>query len=470
MGMTMIGRRPCRLRAVHSSSRGMASVLAMLFLVLFATLAVGFVAESTTTVQISRNERSLQQAQAACESGMQFIRYQLDQLNVPSGDTGAALLNDVAAGLGQALNGAASMNGHAVAVTNGTLYLPSSSDYIVVDSNTGLKFQAAITASGEFLSVKCTGYGPVSGIGKALQIQFDRASRAGTIFNYGVAARGPVQLSGNATIQGATDPTKGSVLSTTAGTPALSMSGSASISGDFSYTNSAAVNSYGGTIAGLSSSSPNFSQHIHSGIAAPQFPSIDTSVYAQYATNTWTSATGKTVVNCVVPANANPNFSGGTTIQGVLYIKTPNQVSFSGNTTIQGCIVVENNPQGTSNSLSFSGNVTALTIDTLPANSTFPAGERALTGAFILAPTFAVTFSGNFGTIGGSMIADSFSFSGNASGTVDGSVIALKDVPLVMSGNGTITVQSGGTSAYPTGVNFGYNYVPLPGTYIEVLP
>src|SRR5205823_5214496 len=111
----------------------------------------------------------------------------------------------------------------------------------------------------------------------------------------------------------------------------------------------------------------NFAQHVHAGIPAPLFPSVDTSGYLPYCTNTWTISTGKTVVNCVVPPNANPTFNGNVTIQGILYIQTPNKVTFSGNTTIQGCIVVENNPTGTANTINFSGNVSASTIDTLPA-------------------------------------------------------------------------------------------------------
>src|SRR5207302_5236059 len=126
------------------------------------------------------------------------------------------------------------------------------------------------------------------------------------------------------------------------------------------------------------------------------------------------------------------------------------------NTTLQGVIVVENNPPGdlTSNVITFGGNVQASSVSTLPANTTFPDGERALTGAFLLAPNFAVTFSGDFGTIGGSIIASQFSFNGNAGGTVVGTVVNLNDSAFNLSGNDDIVIASTGTTNYPTGLSF----------------
>jgi len=60
--------------------------------------------------------------------------------------------------------------------------------------------------------------------------------------------------------------------------------------------------------------------------------------------------------------------------------------------------------------------------------------------------------------------------SGNAGGTVEGSVIGMTDTPLSLNGNSSITISSTGTTNYPTGMNFGNVYTPLPGTYLEVNP
>jgi hypothetical protein len=68
------------------------------------------------------------------------------------------------------------------------------------------------------------------------------------------------------------------------------------------------------------------------------------------------------------------------------------------------------------------------------------------------------------------MIADSFTFSGNAGGTIEGTVVALIDTNLTLSGAGDITIATTGTTNYPPGVSFGNDYVPLPGTYLELVP
>ncbi|HZL37820.1 MAG TPA: hypothetical protein VFC78_21055 [Tepidisphaeraceae bacterium] len=452
--------------------RGIVSVLAMLYLMLFTVLAIGFYSASTMAVQVSKNDRSIEQSQLACESGLQFVRYQMGYMNLDPATTDANLLGAVATALASQLNGTSNMGGNSVAVNNGLIYLPSQAGFITLDPNTGTKFRAQIWTSGPFVWTKVTGYGSNASIGRAVQIQFQKASHASTIFNYGVASKSAINMAGNVTIKGATDPTKGSVLSATSGSNPLTMTGSPKISGDFSFSNASGTNSFAnGSIAGYKSNSPNFAQHIHSGVTPPLFPYIDTSSYLAYTQNTY-SGSGSTLVNTIIPPNTNPNFAGGTTIQGVLYIKAPNHVTFSGNTTITGAIVVENNPSGSlsTNTISFSGNVTAQPMSSLPNNSNFPAGEKALTGAFLLAPNFGVTFTGNFGTIGGSIIASQFTYSGNAGGVVQGTVINLNDSAMSMAGNSDIIIASTGTTNYPAGVSFGNKFAPLPGTYEEVAP
>jgi hypothetical protein len=338
-----------------------------------------------------------------------------------------------------------------------------------LDNGNATKFQAVITQSGGNLVVTTHGAGPKTSVTRGVQIQFSPSAGNNSILNYGVAAHGPVTINGNASITGQTA-VQGSVLSATAtGTP-LTMSGNALITGDFSDTNAGGTMSLSGntTIAGLKQNDPNFPDHVHKGIPVPPFPTVDTSMYATFATNTFSSSSGTnvTITNATIPPNTNPNFSGNTTIVGVLYVQTPNKVTFSGNVTITGAIVVENNPVGTTNSMTFSGNVAATTIDHLDP-STFSAAERALTGSFLLAPSFAVTMSGNFGTVGGSLLADSFNFSGNAGGTVNGSIIALKDVPFSESGNAPFQINEWG-SGIPTGLVFPAGFGATQGSFIEV--
>src|SRR4051812_17262150 len=79
--------------------RGIAWVLAMLYLVLFSTLAVGFYAATTMSAQMARNDRSGAEAQLAAESGLQFMRYQLGCMDIPTATTNANLLSATASEL-----------------------------------------------------------------------------------------------------------------------------------------------------------------------------------------------------------------------------------------------------------------------------------------------------------------------------------------------------------------------------------
>jgi hypothetical protein len=55
--------------------RGSTALLAMLFLTLFAVLAIGFSSTVTTSVQVAGNEQRTSRALLACDSGMQFMKY-----------------------------------------------------------------------------------------------------------------------------------------------------------------------------------------------------------------------------------------------------------------------------------------------------------------------------------------------------------------------------------------------------------
>ena len=74
---------PVRTRRRRPRRNGMTSVLAMLYLVLFGTLAIGFYAATNTQTQIVNNDERAARAQLAAESGMDFMRYQLGRVYVP---------------------------------------------------------------------------------------------------------------------------------------------------------------------------------------------------------------------------------------------------------------------------------------------------------------------------------------------------------------------------------------------------
>lgn len=87
-------------RAGRCTRRGLASVLAMLYLVLFATLAVGFSEGVSLCSQIADNERDTELARMVTDSGMSFMRYQLGQMNLPQGTNSVNLMANTATAWG----------------------------------------------------------------------------------------------------------------------------------------------------------------------------------------------------------------------------------------------------------------------------------------------------------------------------------------------------------------------------------
>ncbi|HEY2589226.1 MAG TPA: hypothetical protein VGI81_26010 [Tepidisphaeraceae bacterium] len=466
--------------------RGLASVMAMLFLVLFATLAVGFTAATSMNAQISRNERALQQAEAAADGGMQFIRYELGAMTLPAAPLGSltdsALLNAVATALGPQLNGSANMNGHPVTIANNAICIPAANDWTVLDPSMGTRFRVMIYATGQLLVVTVDGAGPAgTNIMKAVQMQYTEAPKAGAILDYGVATQGTLTTGGATVIQGLTDPTKGSVLSAdmSSGTP-VSISGKM-VSGDISIVNPNGTIYVSGASVGGTTDPTLMKQHLHIGVPAPTFPTVDTTVFTAFVdpTSKGQYDGSGTCNNCWIPPNTNPSFTGGATINGVMWVQAPNQISFKGNTTINGVIVSTTDPNAagyqpfnaSQNVLSFAGTVTATPITQMStSNPAYNANLVKLGGSFLLAPNFAVSMTGNFGTIGGSMVVGELSMTGNASGTVQGSVIGMQDVGMTLNGHANITISSTGTTVFPQGMSFGNDYAPLPGTYAEVEP
>ena len=451
----------------------------MLFLVLFATLAIGFSAAVSTSMQVSSNEQRTSHAMLAAESGMQFIRFHLARLDVPASTPADELFGEVFNLLAERLDNTANLPAGAktigMSADGTTILIPAGTGNHIRSDDSGGQFRVTIEQlqAGQQLRVKVVGKFAASEVERAIQLDYAVAQNASSIFNFGVASRSPIVLTGNTSIAGAGNAAYGSVLSTTYDDPAITLTGNAEITGDVSMTNPDADMDIAGNckIGGYKPAQAGFASHVHYGVEEPEFPVVDTSLYEPYATNPITSSQSgnKTFSNIRIKANSNPSFSGNMTILGVVYIETPNRVSFSGNLNLQGVIVVQNDPTGdvNSNVIDFGGNVSFQGVETLPASY---GNLRQLTGAMLLAPTFHLKMRGNFGVIGGSIVASKTEFSGNAGGTVKGSILNLENTAFSLTGNTDLVIESQGTADYPAGVYFGSHYAPLPHTYAEVQP
>jgi hypothetical protein len=462
----------------HTPRRGVASVMAMVFMVVFSALALGFYAATTTASQVAGNERRSMSAQSAAESGIQFLRYHLSALDIPPGLTNDQLFDEVHMQLESRLDGTTNMNGGTIGY-DGTSILMPATGYMKLDAKGEQQVKIVITRAGDQLISRITGRNGGVSVGRAIELKFSKAKNASAIFNFGVASRGPVSTTGNSTITGLTDKTKGSILSTSTVSNPVQVFGKM-VSGDISVVNPNAVVKYGANVSIGDTTNHQLidAYHIHKGVPEPKFPYIDTNVYAQYATNTYTS--GMTVLeNVRIPAGTNPTFSGNVVIRGVLLVEGSNKVSFGGNVDIQGVIVSSNSsPQPlissgevTNNVIEFTGSVTARPMDDpkSPLVGTQFNEVKKLKGAFIIAPQYRVKMWGNFATVGGSVVAAQFQMGGSAEGTIAGSVIQMRDdVATTIDGSADVVIASTGTTDYPPGISFGEYYTPVPGSYLEV--
>jgi Tfp pilus assembly protein PilX len=221
------------MRQYTRQRRGFAAVLAMIFLVLMAVIAVGFTQQSMLSAQVARNESDMATSQNAAESGMQWVKYQLGAISLPWGTNKANVLSRVATQLGTALNGTPNMGGKTVAVTSGTIYLPSQTTWITLDPVAKTRFQATITqiAGTTTLVVTVHGMAGTSTVTRGVQMSYQPSTGS-----YGLMGLSSMSMSLNSYTD-SYDATQGAYSAATA-----HKKGSIASNGNIVLSNNAKVN------------------------------------------------------------------------------------------------------------------------------------------------------------------------------------------------------------------------------------
>ena len=461
-------------RRGNGSRRGITSVLAMLYLVLFSAMALGFYAQTTMSSQISASQRRVVEAHLAAESGVAFIKYHLSALDVPHLPR-AQLEEEIYMQLAARLDGTSNLGPGGLGVVGydgNQIEIPEGKDNFVRMTPGGHGFRTIIKVKNDrTLQVKFVGRygGTKSGVGRGIEISFRPEQRPAPLLSYGVAGRGQVNVAGNGTIRGVPDASYGSLLITTTTNHALTMSGPSEVSGKVYLTNPLATTSIGAgcTVGGTTDPILRAANIIKVPGPPPEFPVIDTDVFKPYLSSTYTIASGNKLKNCRVPAGSNPILGAGATIDGVLYVETPNVVSFSGDCVIRGIIVSQTPYLGSpaTNILKFAGQVTSHDASTLDASY----GDiRNFTGSSIICPGFHVQFSGGYAAMSGTIASSQLTFSGKAGGNITGHVLGIGNSVLTVTGNSEVFLQKPAKIQWPAGVYFRSKYVPTKSTYLEV--
>jgi len=435
--------------------KGVVLLLSMVVLAVLSAWAVSICSISGTNVQLAENQRKADCARACAESGLEVIRFWLNRVAIPGSTAEELAFSQIADSFqgdltnNEVLNIMPDYDNSANIIT-----IPS----VTLNSAKGQNFSAVVRhVEAETLRVDVTGmYGSVS---KTIRANYKFGTRAHTVFDFGVATRGPLHLAGNIELEGVNVAVEASVyIESEFENEALSIIGNSQIAGDVSITNPDAYVTLQGGQAGIGGQTGEEAKenHVFTGVPPTEFPVPDPDYFECYATNIVDSSTDTsadaTFENIRIVAGTNPTFSGNVTLRGIVFIETPNVVTFTGNSDVTGIIVGDGDFGDNSgvNQINFLGNVESYPVAELPNEEQFTAIKDE-TGTFVLAPGFSLSMGGSFNTLNGAIAANGIEFFGNAGGTIDGSVINYSDEAMTLTGNSDLYFNRSGVTKVPAG-------------------
>lgn len=455
---------------LHPGPQGSVLVLSLIFLAIFSALAAAMAGMSGANVQIAENQRKLDNARACAESGLEVIRYWMNKVEISGTTAPAERFARLTTSLQNELTAAGATN-ISLTSTSSTITIPN----VTLNSNLGQTFSAVLTKiDNDNIRLDVTGrYGALD---RTIRSNYAFGTRANTVFDFGVASKGPLSLAGNVELEGVNIQVESNAYIESLNTLlSLSIIGNSHIAGNVKIVNALGLVHLQGGKAGIGGETgEDAMEHVQIGVAPCEFPEMNPSVFIPYATRVLTAADSTsadaTYENLRIPAGMNPSFSGQVTLKGVVYIEAPNVVTFSGGVDVTGVVVTNGDPTDNSatNRLVFTGNVAGHPITELPAEPQF-AGLQSHKGTFIMAPGFHVGFGGSFSTLSGAIAANGIELWGNAGGTINGSIVNYSDAQMTLQGNTDLYFNRSGLDEVPAG------FVPQlvlyydPASYAEVV-
>ena len=269
-------------KSAYRMRNGAALVLSMIFVLIFSALAVSMASMSGVNVQIADNQHHVNSTLAAAHSGMEIIRYHLSNITVPGNIDDENRLSYVVSRLQNNLAQAGNTN-IPTYYANNTLYIRP----VTLDSESTQSFTATFTApDDDTLQISVVG---INGqFRRTITVGFDYAAVGSSLFNYGIASRGPVALTGNADIDGVNNSNEANIyIESQNDDIALYLTGSSAIAGDIGIVNSdASVYLRGGNASiGGETGDDAIENHVSNGVPSTEFPEPDPGYFEQYVTN-----------------------------------------------------------------------------------------------------------------------------------------------------------------------------------------
>ncbi len=422
------------------SQRGIALFVSLLFVAIFSSFGLAILTMSSRNMRVANNHSQAGRALESALSGMEVMKYWMSKVAIPGATASSQRFSSMSADLA-----------NYIAV--------GSENPVTLDSSDPRSFYAQLQfVDNDTFSLIVTGQ--AGQLQRSVAMNYTFGVSEDTIFNFGIATKGPLQLTGNVQLDGATSVFESDIyIESSNNNDVLSITGNSQIAGEIRVTNPNGMVTLQGGQAGIGGETGQaaINNHVETGVAPVDFPIPNTARFEQYAngdvidSETGTSG-NNTFENARVLAGVNPLFNGNVIINGIMFIETPNVVNFSGNLDVNGLIIGDGNVTDDSgtNELIFQGNVESHSVSELPAGSQFD-GLREETGTFLLAPGFKLSFGGNFDTINGVIAGNGVTFFGNAGGTIAGSVINYAETPMTVTGNCDLYFDRSGVTEVPAG-------------------
>ena len=435
-------------KSVHPQRKGSVLIISLIFVLIFSALAVSTATMSGTNSQIASNQHKTNIALLAAQSGQDAMRYWLSHIIMPSSTPPSNYFNTIIHDIqdnfqaNNIYNLTVSNNGLISSVTVDSQSNQSFMGKLIIDPNAATALEVYITGS-------------CGAIKRTIKVCYDIEPYEHPIFKYGLATKGPLNFPGNPTIAAVNANWEADIYIESSNDPdALCVIGNTNFDGDINIGNPlGTVDFQGDVLIGGDQGQAAIDNHVFIGVDPSPFPLPDAGRFQQYAngdpiTSSTDLSKGMVITNATIEPGTDPHFEGSVTIEGVLYIKPPNQVTFGSNVNLKGIIVAAGdvNCPGT-NKIDFLGN---FSTDPLPADSQFDE-MRHESGASIIAPGFGATFAGNFSALDGVMAVSGVHFAGNANALVKGTILSYSDTPVVVEGNATLTFDRLHTTKVPGG-------------------
>ena len=467
--MKRTGKPSCRER------RAAVLIVSMIFILVFSMFALSMASMSGTNVQISSNQHKINSALTAAQSGLEVVRYYLSDMTIPGTVQPEDKLATIAAQL-QTRFDDAGMTDTTVSYDTATATVTISA--IPLDSQSNKVFTATLSYAGGFDTMQLDVAGSSQQIYRGIRANFNFETIGSGVFDFGVASKGPLVMSGQAELEGVNLAVEASVYIegdlVTDTNDAFSITNNASVAGDVSIANEYATYSAGSTSSVGGATGDAIAAHIHIGVEYVRFPTPNPEYFRALATGEQLEADSDwdnhaVLENVVIKANADPIFSNNVTINGILFIETPNVLHFVGHCTVNAIIVAVGDVTDTSgtNSISFDGHVACNDVSTLEGEQ-FEAIKQE-TGTFILAPGFGVAFNSHTSVTGGAIAASGISFNSHAGGTINGSLINYAPTPTTLGGQSSLMFNRSGRDTDPAGFVSDYVLEFQPSSYSEIL-